>query len=79
MKKLTIIATGLILSAFMFSCKKCQECTTDTSQNIDGFVQSTSTKSEYCGDSYDEAPTPGTYNNTVGSTTQTVTISCVDK
>ena len=61
------------------SCKKCQECTTDTKQLVSGFEQTTTTKNEYCGDEYDDAPTPGTYNQTTGGVEQEVKIACSDK
>ncbi len=78
MKKVTLFATVLSFSALMFSCKKCQECKTETSQTISGSTQNTSSTQEYCGDSYDDAPSTGTYSSSSGGVEQTVTITCND-
>ena len=80
MKRLPIIITlGAFTVVFASSCKKCQECTTTTSQNVMGFDQSTNTVTEYCGDDYNNAPEEGTVNQVVGGISQTVTTSCVEK
>jgi hypothetical protein len=74
-----LVVTALLgLAIVSVSCKKCQECTTDTKQIVGGFEQTTTTKDEYCGDEYDNAPTPGTYNQTSGGVEQEVKITCTD-
>ena len=77
MRKIGITAFLGLASVFV-SCKKCQECTTSTKQLVGGFEQTTTTKNEYCGDEYDNAPTPGSYNQTVGGVEQEVVISCAE-
>jgi len=79
MKNITLFAITLSFSSLMFSCKKCQECKTDTKQTVDGYTQTTSSNKEYCGDEYNNAPSTGTYSNTTGSIHQEVTITCSDK
>ena len=78
MKKLFVLT--LALGAFgIMSCKKCQTCTISTSQEVLGFQQQIASESEqYCGDEYDDAPTPGTVSQNVGSIVQEVSITCQD-
>lgn len=78
MKKIVLFTITLCISAFMFSCKKCQECKTDTSQTFSGTTQNTSSTEKYCGDEYDDAPNTGTYSNSSGGVQQTVTVTCSD-
>jgi hypothetical protein len=66
------------LGLAIVSCKKCQECTTSTKQLVGGFEQTTTTKNEYCGDEYDNAPEPGNYSQNGGGVEQEVIISCND-
>jgi hypothetical protein len=54
---LLIAGVGLVA----VSCKKCQVCTTNTKQVVNGFEQTTTSKKEYCGSEYDNAPATGTY------------------
>lgn len=78
MKKLlfSIVAIGAL---GLFSCKKCQTCTTSVSQTVMGTQVSTNTSEEYCGDDYDNAPPESSVNQSVAGVQQTVTITCVDK
>lgn len=77
MKKLfTLAFVSLMIAGGFSSCKKCQTCTTKTTQNVLGFDQTVTTSEEYCGDDYDNAPTPGSYSQNVGGITQQVEITC---
>ncbi len=78
MKKVFIISVSVLALGFM-SCKKCQTCTTTTTQQYSGQPAQTVTASqEYCGDDYDNAPAEGTVSQNAGGVDQTVTIECVD-
>ncbi len=64
---------------FSFSCKKCQECTTEMKifyQN-GGENDYTSSK-EYCGNEYEYAPQSGLYYDNIQGGYQTSKITCVD-
>jgi hypothetical protein len=78
MKK--VLFTFALVAAFGFiSCKKCQTCTTSTSQTVSGLPEvATSTSQEYCGDEYDNAPAQGSVSQSLPGIEQTVAISCVD-
>lgn len=78
MKRLLFLT--LCLAGFgLMSCKKCQTCTVNVTQNVLGFEQNVSANStEYCGDEYDNAPAEGTYSQDVGGVQQTVTTTCED-
>ena len=78
MKKLLLITLS-ITALGAVSCKKCQTCTTNVTQNVGGISTDISAASqEYCGDDYDSAPAESTVQQNVGGVTQTVTITCVD-
>jgi hypothetical protein len=79
MKKVLIAV--VVIAAFGFvSCKKCQTCTTTTSQSGPGFPAiNTSSSQEYCGKEYDDAPEDGTVNQSFSGYQQTVVITCSDK
>ena len=61
------------------SCEKCQECTTLINQNSGGINQISSSNQKYCGDDYDDAPTPTSYSQTNGGVTEEIEISCTDQ
>lgn len=76
-KVLLIIGALLVLGAT--SCKKCQTCTTNVSQDVGGTTVSVSADSEeYCGDQYNDAPAESTVNQNIGGVSQTVSITCSD-
>lgn len=77
MKKKIVI--GLVFASGFLSCEKCQDCTTVIEQNAGGIIQSTSTTSSYCGDEYNNAPTPTSYSQNVAGITQQVDITCQDQ
>jgi hypothetical protein len=78
MKKILLI-TGALLMLGATSCKKCQTCTTNVSQDIGGTNVSVSADSqEYCGDQYDDAPAESAVNQNIGGVSQTVAITCTD-
>ena len=79
MKKSIVVLFGVISVLAFGSCKKCQTCTTTTSQVVNGINVSTDVSEDYCGNEYESAPAEGTVYQNVGGITQTVTIDCVDK
>lgn len=62
-----------------FSCKKCQECTTEMTifYYNGGGNEYTSTR-EYCGNEYDYAPKSGLYYDNIQGGYQTSEITCND-
>lgn len=78
MKKTLLICCTIIGFGFI-SCKKCQTCTTSTTQSVGGFPITTSVSDDYCGDDYDNAPAEVTVDQNVGGIQQTVVIDCVDQ
>lgn len=74
MKRVFILPIAL-LACMNFSCKKCQKCTTETTQNSGGWEQTTSTTDKYCDD---DVPQEGTYEQNYGGTYQQVVITCED-
>ncbi|MBD3637680.1 MAG: hypothetical protein HUJ25_10025 [Crocinitomicaceae bacterium] len=77
MKKALFLSMAVLALGFM-SCKKCQTCNTKTVQDYGSYSQQVNTSDEYCGDDYDNAPSPGTTTQSSGGVTQTVTITCED-
>lgn len=76
MKRIAIPLVLVLTFTGNISCKKCQTCTTITTQSVMGIDQSVSVSEEYCGKDYDNAPQEGTVTNNVSGVTQEVTISC---
>ena len=72
------LSTAVLFLGAM-SCKKCQTCTTEVSQDVMGVSQVlSSTSEEYCGDNYDDAPAETTVTQSVQGVEQTVSITCTD-
>jgi len=69
MKKFTIIALSILLTAFIWTaCKKdCKNCKTVTTDNTTGAVQQTGSSSQYCDTQLDSKENAEPVND--GSTT----------
>jgi hypothetical protein len=76
--KSIILSVALFAGLTFVSCKKCQTCTTTTTQVVNGYEMSTNTSSEFCGKEYDNAPAEGTVVQNASGVEQTVTIVCSD-
>jgi len=75
--KFKVSIFSLLFAVSVGSCQKCQSCNTHIENETNQTISSTT--SDYCGDSYDDAPTETSYTQTVGGQTETVTISCVEQ
>lgn len=78
MKKSLVGIICLLLIVGFSSCKKCQTCTTKTSQDVQGTLMENSTSADYCGKTYDDAPAESSVTQNANGVTQTVTITCTE-